>query len=211
VRVRVPDLCADGVDQVPGAGPELAPPAGDAPVAGGYRVAVRLTGAPGGVRDPLIRALFDETVADLTSGRVVYQSVPEPLRARPETAWRLGMADCVVAARVLAGRARGLGLPARARRGYLLGLVGSDHAWCEVYEDGVWRPLDAVFAFVAAGGGGRDLAAKAPGFAGACCGGRFNRLLPCVADNAAPLVYVGDEAPPPWSLAGVSAQPWGRP
>ena len=52
------------------------------------------------------------------------------------------MADCVVVTRLLAARLRDAGFQARARRGYLLGLVGSDHSWCEDFEDGRWKSLD---------------------------------------------------------------------
>jgi Transglutaminase-like superfamily len=210
IRVRVPDLSADGVDAVPeAAAAGLAPPQGTDPLARGYQAVVRLTGTPHTVADRRVRAIWTEVVAALTAGRVVYQAVPESLRAMPWEAWQLGMADCIVVSRLLASRIRAAGLPARARRGYLLGLVGSDHAWCEIYEAGRWRQLDAVFAFAAAGGGrDRNLTVDAPAFAEACFGSRFNRLLPCVADDAAPLVYFGERPAPPWALAGVSARLW---
>src|SRR5262249_23460790 len=75
--------------------------------------------------------------------------------------------------------------------------------------DGVWKHLDAVFAFIASGGGrDRNLALDSPEFAAACFGSRFNRLLPCVGEDAAPLVYFGEAPAPLWALAGVSASPW---
>jgi hypothetical protein len=210
VRVRVPDLGGEGVSVVPEAeATGLGAPASTDPLAEGYRAVVRLTGARNTVRDPRVRAVWTDVVGALVSGNVIYQTVTESLRTIHHQAWALGMADCIVVARLLADRIRELGLPARARRGYLLGLVGSDHAWCEVYEDGVWKNLDAVFAFVASGGGKeRNLAMDAPEFAEACFGSRFNRLLPCVGEEAASLVYFGDRPAPPWALAGVSASPW---
>jgi len=210
VRVRVPDIGADGVTAVPEAAARgLGPPSSTDPLAEGYRAVVRLTGARRTVRDRRVRAVCTEVVQALTSGTVVYQTVAESLRTVHHRAWALGMADCIVVSRLIADRVRELGRPARARRGYLLGLVGSDHAWCEVYEDGCWKQLDAVFAYVASGGGrDRNLAMDAPAFASACFGSRFNRLLPCVADEAAPLVYFGEHPAPPWALAGVSASPW---
>jgi hypothetical protein len=210
VRVRVPDLSAEGVSAVPEAERYgLAAPAGTDQLAEGYRAVVRLTGARHTVRDPRVRAVWTDVVGALVSGSVIYQTVTESLRTAHHEAWASGMADCIVVARLLADRIRDIGLPARARRGYLLGLVGSDHAWCEVHEDGVWKNLDAVFAFVASGGGrDRNLAMDAPEFAAACFGSRFNRLLPCTGDEAESLVYFGDRPAPPWALAGVSARPW---
>ena len=210
IRVRVPDLSADGVAEVPEAEQDgFIPPAGTEPIARGYQLVVQLSGAPGTLADRRVRAVWNEVVGALASGEVIYQTVPESLRMAHQQAWQLGMADCIVVSRLLAERIRKLGLPARARRGYLLGLVGSDHAWCEVHEGGRWQPLDAVFAFAAAGGApDRNLRVDAPAFAEACYGGRFNRLLPCTADDAAPLVYFGERPAPGWALAGISARPW---
>jgi hypothetical protein len=210
VRVRVPDLSADGVAAVPEAERAgFVPPAGSEPVTTGYRLVVRLSGVPGTVADRRVRAVWAEVVGSLAAGDVIYQTVPESLRMAHRQAWELGMADCIVVSRLLAERIRELGLQARARRGYLLGLVGSDHAWCEVHEGGRWKSLDAVFAFAAAGGArDRNLSVDAPEFAEACFGSRFNRLLPCAGDDAAPLVYFGDRPAPPWALVGVSARPW---
>lgn len=207
VRVRVPDMTADGVTALPSAGGLEPPPAGL--VGSGYQAVIRLTGQRQAIAHPDVLALWAEVVGALVSGKVIYQAVPESLRAMPARAWRLRMADCIVVSRLMAERIRELGLPARARRGYLLGLVGSDHAWCEVREDGHWKQLDAVFAFAASGGGKeRNFGMHAPDFAAACCGSRFNRLLPCAGADAAPLAYVGDRPAPPWALAGVSARPW---
>jgi hypothetical protein len=200
-------MSADGVTAVP-ATAALAP-SSTGLLDRGYQVAVRLTGQRQSIAHPGVLAVWAEVVGALASGEVTYQTVPESLRAVHEQAWRLGMADCIVVSRLMAERIRALGLPARARRGYLLGLVGSDHAWCEVHEDGQWKQLDAVFAFAAMDGGQeRNIGMDAPAFAAACCGSRFNRLLPCVGDDAAPLVYFGARPAPPWALAGVSARPW---
>jgi hypothetical protein len=203
VEIQRPDFTAPGVDWV-----ELE--ANQAPTeAPGYQAAVRLTGAESSVRSALARVRFQELVDALSSGRVVYQAVAEPLRMNHESAWQLGMADCVVVGRLLAERLRQAGLRARARRGYLLGLVGSDHAWCELYEDDRWKPLDVVFAYLAGAGASSRNLEPAPEFAAACCGSRFNRLLPCVGEEASALVQLGGEAAPAWALAGVSARPWG--
>src|SRR5262249_19438285 len=125
VRVRVPDISADGVSVVPEAAARgLGPPASTDLLAEGYRAVVRLTGASRPVRDPRVRAVCTEVVQALVSGTVVYQTVPESLRTVHHHAWALGMADCIVVSRLIAERIRELGHPARARRGYLLGLVG---------------------------------------------------------------------------------------
>ncbi|MFB7470636.1 transglutaminase domain-containing protein [Kitasatospora sp. NPDC056184] len=202
VRVRLPDDRGPGVELLDGA--EL--PDGEL-AEGGYQVAVRLTGEDHRIGDPAIRAVWDEVVGTLAARDVLYQTVPEALRSDHRRAWELGMADCVVASRLLADRLTSLGYRARARRGYLLGLFGSDHAWCEVYEDGAYRSLDPVFAFVSLLGDRTRGVARSPEFAEACFGGRFNRLLPCRTETAAPLVYFADAPAPYWAMAGVGARP----
>lgn len=200
VTVRVPDLSAPGVELLSAAD-------FDAPLRNsGYAATVRLTGADQRVRDPRIKEAWNEVVDALAARRVTYQTVPEPLRAEHHRAWELGIADCVVASRLLADRLRASGLEATARRGYLLGLFGSDHAWCDVVEDGVHKSLDPVFAFVATVGDERGVA-KSPEFAAACFGSRFNRLLPCRTDSAQPLVYFDGEPAPYWAMVGVGARP----
>ncbi|WP_406423251.1 hypothetical protein OH809_06710 [Streptomyces sp. NBC_00873] len=200
VTVRVPDLSAPGVEL-------LSTQSFDGPLrVGGYEATVRLTGADQTMRDPRIHEAWNEVVEGLASRRVTYQTVPEPLRADHHRAWELGIADCVVASRLLADRLRAAGLQATARRGYLLGLFGSDHAWCDVVEDGVHKSLDPVFAFVATVGDERGVA-ESPEFAAACFGSRFNRLLPCRTDSAEPLVYFDGEPAPYWAMVGVGARP----
>ncbi|MCT2589311.1 hypothetical protein LHJ74_05075 [Streptomyces sp. N2-109] len=200
VTVRLPDLSAPGVEL-------LSEPLPDTGLkTSGYQAEVRLTGADQTVRDPRIHEVWEEVVDAFASRRVNYQTVPETLRADHNRAWEMGIADCVVAARLLAERLRAAGLEARARRGYLLGLFGSDHAWCEVVEDGVHKSLDPVFAFVATVGDERGVA-ESPEFARACYGGRFNRLLPCRTETADPLVYFDGEPAPYWAMVGVSARP----
>ncbi|KUJ69099.1 hypothetical protein ACZ90_14235 [Streptomyces albus subsp. albus] len=200
VTVRVPDTAAPGVELLSGE------PFPGALRSSGYEATVRLTGAEQEVRDPRIRAVWDEVVGELAARRVNYQTVPEPLRTDHHRAWELGIADCVVASRLLADRLRAAGFEARPRRGYLLGLFGSDHAWCDVVEDGTHKSLDPVFAFVATVGDERGVA-ESPDFARACRGGRFNRLLPCVTDSAEPLVYFDGAPAPYWAMVGVSARP----
>ncbi|MER5733828.1 hypothetical protein ABT084_36800 [Streptomyces sp. NPDC002138] len=199
VTVRVPDLAAPGVTALS--------PGFDGPLReNGYEAAVRLTGARHTVRDPRILEAWHEIVDALAARRVTYQTVPEVLRADHHRAWDLGIADCMVASRLLADRLRAQGFEARARRGYLLGLFGSDHSWCEVVEDGVAKSLDPVFAFVATVGDERGVA-ESPAFARACLGSRFNRLLPCRTDSAEPLVYFDGEPAPYWAMVGVGARP----
>lgn len=200
VTVRVPDLSAPGVQLLSGG------PFDDPLRTSGYEAVIRLTGAEQTVRDPRIEEAWAEIVDGLASRRVTYQTVPEPLRADHHRAWDLGIADCVVASRLLTDRLRAAGLEATARRGYLLGLFGSDHAWCDVVEDGVHKSLDPVFAFVATVGDERGVA-ESPEFAAACFGGRFNRLLPCRTDSAEPLVYFDGEPAPYWAMVGVGARP----
>ncbi|MFE4974517.1 hypothetical protein ACFRAR_20720 [Kitasatospora sp. NPDC056651] len=202
VRVRLPDAEGPGVTVLGG----RPLPAGEL-TDGGYRVEVRLTGADQPVRDPAIREVWDGVVDTLARREVLYQTVPERLRADHRRAWRLGVADCVVASRLLAGLLTERGYRARSRRGYLLGLFGSDHAWCEVEEDGVVKALDPVFAFVSRVGDPTRGVAESPEFSAACFGGRFNRLLPCRTESAEPLVYFADQPAPYWAMTGVGAKP----
>ncbi|MEU9980226.1 transglutaminase domain-containing protein [Streptomyces sp. NPDC050856] len=208
LRLAVPDSAAPGVEllgalEPPGeAAWDGGPPAARGYQVSAYRIVVRLSGAEDQVRDPRIRSAYDAVLDALDSGATTYQAVAEALRSDPDRAWELGMADCVVASRRLTARLRAAGLTARTRRGYLLGLVGGDHTWCEVQEDGRWKALDPVFAHLI----GRTGAGGA--FREACRGSRFNRLLPCAVEDAAPLIVrAGGEPVPLWALAGVSARP----
>lgn len=206
VAVRVPDLDAPGVEHIETG---RARPAGPITSQDTQEFVVRLTGAPRRIADPRVRPVWDEIVGALGSGEVRYQTVPEALRVQPLRAWRMGIADCVVASRVLAARLADLGLRTRVRRGYLLGLFGSDHAWCELREDGVYKSLDPVFAFIAQIGDEAKSISRSPEFAEACFGSRFNRLLPCVGEKGDPLIYFDGAPAPHWAMAGVSARPWG--
>jgi hypothetical protein len=197
LRMRGPDLTAPGVEVLESGAPGVEPP--------GYQVTVRLTGQEAAVHDPVALATYQEVFDALGSGAIIYQTVPEALRMDHCRAWELRMADCVVVARILADRLTQQGLRARARRGYLLALVGNDHSWCELYEDGCWKPLDVVFAHLAS----IDAYGARAEFISACRGSRFNRLLPCDAPDATTLVYLNDRPAPPWAQVGVSAQPWG--
>jgi hypothetical protein len=210
VTVRVPDLTAPGVAAVaaPAGTGTLPEVTGTEFQERGYRAVVELTGARQTVRAAAARPIWREIVGALADGTVTYQTVPEPLRQTPEEAWRMGIADCVVASRLLAGRLRAAGQEARVRRGYLLGLFGSDHSWCELYEDGVYKPLDPVFAFISQTGDAAKGIAASPEFSAACFGSRFNRLLPCVSTDGQPLVQFDGRPAPYWAMVGVGARPW---
>ncbi|HEV7898802.1 MAG TPA: transglutaminase domain-containing protein [Planosporangium sp.] len=207
IAIAVPDGEAPGVDllDIPPHEPLAAPPP-TVPTGyqdAGYQVLVRLTGCDERVDHPGVRAAFDEVTDAMVSRQVAYQAVAEPLRTDPHRAWRLGMADCVVASKVLAARISLLGLRVRVRRGYMLGLLGSDHTWAEVEEDGRWKALDPVFAHLA------SAAPNAAAFREACCGGRFNRLLPCTVPDGRPLITRATGEPLPlWALTWVSTRPW---
>jgi hypothetical protein len=166
---------------------------------------VTIVGADDRVTDPELIALYEDILGALTSGRVSYQSVPETLRQQHERAWREGTADCVVVSRLLASRLAAIGRRARARRGYLLGLLGSDHAWAEVHDEGRWKCLDPVFELLA------STAPNTADFQAACRGSRFNRLIPCATEDASPLVEIAGRPAPPWAMAGVSSTPAARP
>ncbi|TDD34960.1 transglutaminase [Actinomadura sp. KC06] len=200
LRFAVPDPAADGVEYLVRDGLD---PAATGYRADGYQIVARITGAPHRVQDPRIGAEFDTVLAALTDGDVVYQAIGERLRGDPARAWRLGVADCVVAGAVLAERLNALGYEARLRRGYFLGPIGNDHAWCEVWEEGAWRPLDPVFAHLATAYRSRHHDA----FREACRGGRLNRLLPCAVPENAPLILTPDGTPaPPWAFGGIASR-----
>jgi hypothetical protein len=213
VRMAVPDLGADGVELLDDPATGTSPAPGTQPprpvVAAGhqvepYQVRVRLTGERYDVTDRRIHAAFDDVLDAFDSGAVHYQAIAEPLRTDHQRSWDLGVADCVVAGKVLADRLRAAGFQARARRGFLLGLIGNDHGWCEVHLDGRWRALDPVFAYLAAEHG-RGSGAE---FRAACRGSRFNRVLPCAVAESAALFQRPDGAPAPaWAIGAVSARP----
>lgn len=200
LTVRPADLAAPGIEPLTDDGDVVEPP--------GYQVAVRVTGAPDTVRDATANRIHAEMLAALLSGKVIYQSVTEELRMRHRRAWDLGVADCVVISRLLAERLRQSGLTARARRGYLLGLIGSDHSWCELLEDGRWKPMDVAFEFLATSTDRIRGISAAAGFAAACRGSRFNRLLPCQAADATAVIRLDGRPAPPWWTCAISASPW---
>ncbi len=203
-QVAVPDLDAEGVELLDDPAAYLPRPVvAEGHQADPYEVRVRLTGERYEVTDRRIRAAFDDVLAAFDSGAVHYQAIAEPLRTDHRRSWELGVADCVVAGRFLADRLRAEGFRARARRGFLLGLVGNDHGWCEVHLDGRWRALDPVFAYLGAEHG-RDGGAE---FRAASCGSRFNRLLPCAVAEPDALFLRPDGAPAPaWAFGAVSSR-----
>lgn len=125
---------------------------------------------------PEVRGIHDELLSGLTSGRYQYSWLPHALRRDPETAVAHGMVDCVVASWLMRRWACEAGLEVRTRKGYLLGLVGVEHAWTEVFEEGRWLVLDPVLAFQALHRAPGDPRAAAD-FAAFCRGSVHNRLL----------------------------------
>lgn len=167
-----------------------------------YTATVRLCGKRDSVSSPEAKDIYDRVLTSLTSEDVRYQNVSQSLRAHHQRAWSCGMADCVVASRLLKDRLCAAGFRARVRKGFLLGLLGSDHAWCEIHENGRWKTLDPVFAYLAGQVGAAD-------FASACRGSRFNRLLPCLVADGQPILTMADGSPAPlWYFAAVGARPW---
>ena len=100
--------------------------------------------------------------------------LPEELQRRPELVLPAGVAPCISASLWLQQRFGEAGFEARTRRGWILGMLDLAHAWVEVRDvDGVVKPVDPVFAMLAA-----HAEAAHPDFAAACLGSRMNRLLP---------------------------------
>jgi hypothetical protein len=127
-------------------------------------------------RTPEVRRIHDELLSGLISGRYQYSWLPHALRSDPKAAVAYGMVDCTVASWLMRRWAREAGLEARTRKGYLLGLVGVEHAWTEVFEEGRWLVLDPVLAFQALRRAPGDPRAAAA-FGAFCRGSVHNRLL----------------------------------
>ncbi|WAZ22910.1 transglutaminase domain-containing protein [Streptomyces cinnabarinus] len=123
-------------------------------------------------RTGAVRRIHDDLLDRLVSGEYQYGWVPEALRARPAAAIEHRTVDCVVAAWQMQRWAEEAGVRARTRRGFLLGLVGVEHAWTEVFEEGRWLLLDPVLGYL----GSRHRATH-PEFADFTRGSVHNRLL----------------------------------
>ncbi|MFD9069062.1 transglutaminase domain-containing protein [Streptomyces lasiicapitis] len=117
--------------------------------AGAVVATVTTRGRSDAPRTAAVRRIHDDLLAGLVCREYQYGWVPEALRALPATAAANRTVDCVVAAHLMREAAHEAGLRARTRRGFLLGLVGVEHAWTEVFEEGRWLPLDPVLAFLA--------------------------------------------------------------
>ena len=191
--VRLPDYTSAGIVQ----SGETAWPRSATRTRSGYTVDVTVEGNYDPVRDRRAREVYDEVFADLRSGAVNYQAVSESMRSSHWTAWRSGIADCMVTSRVLADRLRDAGVQARARRGFLLGLVGSEHAWCEAYEDGRWKTIEVTLAAMPTGLTTGRRSAAHDVFSSYGLGGRLNRCLPCTGHDADALMHDDDGTPLP--------------
>ncbi|MER0241761.1 transglutaminase domain-containing protein [Streptomyces sp. HSW2009] len=123
-------------------------------------------------RTDAVREIHDQLLDELATGVYQYGWIPASLRAQPRAALGHRMADCVVSAWLMHQRAQEAGLRARTRKGFLLGLIGVEHAWIEVQEEGRWLVLDPVLAYL----GGRQRN-TAPEFADFCRGSVHNRVL----------------------------------
>lgn len=138
-----------------------------------FSATVRTVGTVQRVRDPLVREAFHESLDEMRSGRMYYQAMPVAMRNDPAAARSNGTANCISVSLHLQEVFSGAGLQARTRKGYLMGLLGSDHSWVEVYEDGKWKIIDPVFALL----GLRQGASEE--FVDFCLGSVPNRLVPC--------------------------------
>ncbi|MCZ7417813.1 MULTISPECIES: hypothetical protein [unclassified Streptomyces] len=114
---------------------------------------VRLTGrvTTSGSRSRLLSATarrhFEDLREELRGTRYRFQWMHPRLRTDRAETERLGIMDCTVCALELQRRAEADGLTTRTRRGRYLGVLDAEHAWCEVLdEDGVFKPVDPVFA-----------------------------------------------------------------
>ncbi|MEV7022097.1 transglutaminase domain-containing protein [Kitasatospora sp. NPDC093558] len=179
-RIRLTATCSapgcDGTPPLPAAprpeGGRLDGFAADPNEPGSVIATVTTVGAADAPRSETVRRIHDDLLDLLLTGEYQYSWLPDALRERPATAWENRTVDCVIAAWRMREQARAAGLEARTRRGFLLGLVGVEHAWTEVLEDGRWLPLDPVLAFLAS----RHKASN-PDFSRFTCGSFHNRLL----------------------------------
>ncbi|QKW06901.1 transglutaminase domain-containing protein [Streptomyces sp. NA04227] len=148
-------------------------PSNDNDTEPGSMVAVLATvGARDTPRSDVVRQIHDDLYGSLLSGEYQYGWLPAGLRERPAEAAAAGAFDCVIAAWQMRTWAEQAGLEARTRRGFLLGLVGVEHAWTEVLEEDRWLPLDPVLAFLA-----QRHKASNPDFGDFSRGSVHNRLL----------------------------------
>ncbi|MEW5626600.1 hypothetical protein AB1388_08530 [Streptomyces hydrogenans] len=138
-----------------------------------FTATVRTVGAVRRVRDPLVRDTFHTSLQEMRTGRMYYQAMPTELRNDPEAARANGTANCISVSLHLERVFTDAGLEARTRKGYLMGILGSDHSWVEVREDGEWKVVDPVFALL----GLRQGASEE--FVEFCLGSVPNRLVPC--------------------------------
>lgn len=129
-------------------------------------------------RTAAVREIYDDLLDALRTGRYRYGWVPTKLSADPSVDV-FGIMNCMVAAASMRERAAAAGMDARIRRGVLLGFVGVEHAWTEVFEEDRWVALDPVLGLLA----GRTPGSN-PEFAGFCRGSLSNRLLIWDGDGA---------------------------
>jgi len=121
-----------------------------------------------------IKAVYDDALNRLCSGRLRYQWLPSRLRRDPVAAIELGVADCLALSLHLAANLERSGFEATTRTVTALGLVGIDHAWVEVRDvDRNWKILDPVFAYLAL-----SMRRTRPEFREFCCGSASSRVLP---------------------------------
>jgi hypothetical protein len=137
------------------------------------RLEATLVGAVRPVVSSRIADAFGHVLAGFRTEQVRYQWLPDGLRRDPTAARSLGIADCVVTSVELAKMLGDAGFDTRTRTVTALGVVGIDHAWTEVLDDdGEWKVLDPVFAYLAVRRpGGR------PEFEEFCRGSHGNRSL----------------------------------
>jgi hypothetical protein len=137
------------------------------------RVSCTISGTRHRVISPVVRDAYADSLDAFRDGRRRYQWLPDALRRTPSRALAWGVADCLVASVALADRLAASGFVTRTRTVTALGLASIDHAWAEVQDtDGLWKPLDPVFAYLAQRAGPRTE------FAAFCCGSASNRVLP---------------------------------
>ncbi|MET9764382.1 hypothetical protein ABZ016_35875 [Streptomyces sp. NPDC006372] len=138
-----------------------------------FDATVHLTGEVRRIRDPLVREAFRESLDEMLTGRLRYQAMPTALRNDPAAARANGTVNCISVSLHLQQVFTEAGIRSRTRKGYVVGMLGSEHSWVEVLEDGLWKVVDPVYALLGLQQGAPE------DYVEFCLGSILNRLIPC--------------------------------
>lgn len=158
----------------------------------GWTLEAALAGSEDQLESAPLRSLYDRILTEFRDGTIRYQYVPPGMRNDSQAARGFGVADCMTTALTLRGACEEMAVPSRLRFGYLLGIIPIEHAWLEVIDDGVYKPLDPVLALLVERSTPDDNGAQIADF---CRGSTPNCLLPWPCDSTSPLLAPACEHP----------------